>query len=291
MNLEFEDINISTTTVIATTNMTIQLEWLYAILPVYEPQRTNFRKNQDYQQYITSQNPQQGTITYVQFKSNNKGFRPKKNNGKYFRNTLTVMMYVGKLITIKIPSKGKLQMTGCANEEHAISCVKHLWNYIKKHPSTEKSYIIQDKNFTSTFRTVMTDIVFDLGFNVNRQNLDRYMNTHTEFNSLLETSFGYTGVNIKIPFLLQPQNMKVSKITYNEDKWTNEKVSYLAYLNTLEEKERKRELKPRKNTFLVFHSGKVIISGMTLQYMKKEFYTFVQIMNQARKDIEENIEI
>ena len=45
----------------------------------------------------------------------------------------------------------------------------------------------------------MTNIDFNVGFIINRENLDKHMNELENFNSLLETSFAYTGVNIKFP--------------------------------------------------------------------------------------------
>ena len=45
----------------------------------------------------------------------------------------------------------------------------------------------------------MRNIDFGLNFYVDREKLDEYFNTCTDYHSLLETSFGYTGVNIKIP--------------------------------------------------------------------------------------------
>ena len=60
---------------------------------------------------------------------------------------------------------------------------------------------------------------FDIGFYVDREKLANYMSTQTEFHSLLETSFGYTGVNIKIPIQNDVSDMKIKKIFYRNEKW------------------------------------------------------------------------
>jgi hypothetical protein len=136
----------------------------------------------------------------------------------------------------------------------------------------------------------MTDIVFDIGFNINRQNLDRYMNRCTAFNSLLETSFGYTGVNIKIPFSLDPENTQITCLTWSDDQWIQSYITYTDYLHDIPVKEKEKQLvKKRRNTFLVFHSGRAIMSGMTPQYMKPIYNMFTDIMKGARKEIEETI--
>ena len=43
----------------------------------------------------------------------------------------------------------------------------------------------------------MTNIDFDLGFNINRIHLDKYIKQKTEHKSIYEPSYGYTGANIK----------------------------------------------------------------------------------------------
>ena len=54
---------------------------------------------------------------------------------------------------------------------------------------------------------------------------------------------------------------------------------------------KKKELnKKRWNTFLVFHSGNVIMSGLGKCYMKDHFDTFVKIIKSSRKEIEEKLE-
>ena len=62
----------------------------------------------------------------------------------------------------------------------------------------------------------MTNIDFNVGFNINREELDIYINSSTLFNSLLETSFGYTGVNIKI-LVDNTTDFDMDSMIFNED--------------------------------------------------------------------------
>lgn len=287
-----EDINISTTTVIVTTNLDIHLDWLYHILPVEEySEELTFKTTKDFQNYVIQQHPKEGTITMVQHKEKLKGFKIKKKKARFFRNALSFVMYVGKLITVKVPKRGKLQLTGCITEEHTETCIRYLWNIISSHPQQEDTYqYITDDHFKTTIRTVMTDIVFKVGFDINRQKLDRFMNQHTEFNSLLETSFGYTGVNIKVPFEMDMEKSKVKRLWYKDGAWCHDYITYLEYVRTLSAKDGEKEIqKKRKNTFLVFHSGTAIMSGMTIEYMKDIYTKFFTLLRNARDEIEEQI--
>jgi TATA-box binding protein (TBP) (component of TFIID and TFIIIB) len=47
--------------------------------------------------------------------------------------------------------------------------------------------------------------------------------------------------------------------------------------------------KGRYNTFLVFHSGKVIMSGMFLETMEKDYNHFIDLMKEWEPTIKEKI--
>jgi hypothetical protein len=292
---EFDDINISTMTIIMTTNLEMDLEWLYDILPVphFDTKGVVIKTNKDFQNYMTQLNPPYGTITMVQYKEHLKGFKIRKKKQKFFRNALSIVMYVGKLVTIKIPTKGKLQMTGCIGDDQSEMCIKYFWNILQQHTPSPNTYFLSgnSKCLETTVNIVMTNIIFKMGYHINRQNLDLYMNQCTDFNSLLETSFGYTGVNIKIPFKLIPEETKIKQMKCNEyGVWETSFISYNAYIQSLSDRDREKELsKKRRNTFLVFHSGTAIMSGMTTQYMKDVYDKFISIMREARNEIEETI--
>ena len=45
----------------------------------------------------------------------------------------------------------------------------------------------------------------------------------------------------------------------------------------------------RHNTFLVFHSGKVIMSGLTADFMREVYYYFLSIIRKSFDKIEERL--
>ena len=117
--------------------------------------------------------------------------------------------------------------------------------------------------------------------------------TQDQFHSLLETSFGYTGVNIKIPITDNITELKIKRVQYNSKKknpWVVSEATYEDYLDLLPIKEKDKKLKKdRYNTFLVFHSGKVIMSGMTSEFMRKAYTYFLRIMRTCYDDIREKL--
>jgi len=301
---EFDQIEISTKTVIAHSNLSVNLEDIYKYLPVHVPETlaTKLKNKKAFQMYIKQSGSEipYGSILKVQYENKIRGFTLlKAKNKKFFRNVVTVYMYIGKMITIKIPKQGKIQMTGCKVDKHAEDCIRYLWKYMKEmKESYPDVYALTGtrKSFYTTLLTVMSNINFNLGFWVNREELDTYINQLTSYNSLLETSFGYTGVNIKLPFDIDPEN-NISFIECVEDKdkdeddvWEQGTISYIEYLANLSDKDKQKEIqKKRRNTFLVFHSGTAIMSGMSRFYMKDSYNQFIGIIKKAKARIEEQV--
>lgn len=193
-----------------------------------------------------------------------------------------------KAINFKICQNGMFQITGCKTNEHAENCVKYIWEYIK---DTTGLYKFSRGNILETlFVPAMRNIDFGLGFLVDREKLAMYMSVQTEFHSLLETSFGYTGVNIKIPITEDITTLEVKKLIYNNG-WTEEIVTYNDYLNLLPKKEQLKKInKDRYNTFLVFHSGKTIMSSINDKFSKDTYYYFLKIIRTCYDKIEERLD-
>ena len=75
--------------------------------------------------------------------------------------------------------------------------------------------------------------------------------------------------------------LKIREISYKDEKWQEpEMVPYEKYLNKLKPKEKEKKLEQKRyNTFLVFHSGKVIMTSMCGEYAKDTYYEFLDIIH------------
>ena len=294
---KFDDIEVSTKTIITVTNLKLKIASLFESLPITEyhvvPKRRGRKKREI--PADPNVNVPMGSIITLKYQGNLrgvdlKGGKKSKNSGQgYFRNSLTVVMLIdNKTINFKISDNGKFQITGCKNDNHAFAMIQKFYQIIKD--SCQESYTLEG-DFYAVFLTVMTNIDFNLGFQINRENLDKWINTRTSYNSLLETSFGYTGVNIKIPFNM-PRDLYLKKLTFisESNEWKETRLGYTGYLDLLADKERRKEInKSRYNTFLVFHSGNCIFSSMHRDYMKSYYDEFLGIIRNCRPSIEENV--
>jgi hypothetical protein len=311
---EFDDIKVSTKTFVVKTNLFLNLKKLFEYLPITEyiviPKKRGRKKK-----IGTSENNitvESGSIVTMKYENKIRGIElkqkksqnSKKKKSKWFRNSFTIVMIIdNKPINFKICQNGVFQITGCKFDEHAEKCVKYIWLYIKHLQNIIYSFS-EGENFESLFVPAMRNIDFSVGFMVDREKLSRYMSIQTEFHSLLETSFGYTGVNIKIPIEYDISKMEIKKILYtntNFDKedlnidinkdWKEIDTYYMEYLNKLSEKDKNKKLnKERYNTFLIFHSGKTIMSSINAAFARDSYYYFIKIIKTAYDLIEERLD-
>ena len=296
---EFDDIAVSTKTFIVMTNITIDIQKLFEFLPITDyiviPKRRGRKKRLNIKD--PNKNIKDGSIITLNLSGNIKGIILKKkkenkdtNKRDFFRNSITVIMFMdNKMINFKISQNGKFQMTGCKFDIHAENCVKQIWEYIKDTDLYKKE---KDQPFTATFIPAMRNIDFSLGFCLDREKLDEYFNNNTEYNSLLETSIGYTGANIKIPVKKSITELNLKQIQYKDDWIEPIYVPYKYYLDTLKPKEQQKKLeKNRYNTFLVFHSGKCIMSSMCAEFARETYYEFINIIKKNYLNFEEHLQI
>jgi TATA-box binding protein (TBP) (component of TFIID and TFIIIB) len=319
---EFEDIKVSTKTFTAMTNLKIEIKELYEKLPVtpYVVVVKKRGRKKKCEQINPNENIVEGSIVTLKCEGELRGVelktkksKNKNKKNKWFRNSITVVIILDKPVNFKICRNGTFQMTGCKTHEHAELCIKYIWQHIKDDKSlysfTRNSDNISEPTLETLFIPSMRNIDFSLGFLVDREKLNVYMSPYSDsnyiskstlhdkyfkdrdFHCLLETSFGYTGVNIKIPLTEDINTMEVKKMWYDskngwQEIWTN----YREYLDLLPEKDRLSKLKDeRYNTFLVFQSGCVIHSGLTARFMKDSYYYFADIMREGFDQIEERL--
>ena len=122
--MKFSDLTVSTKTVIAMTNLQIDISQFFPYITTYKyivMKKKRGRKKKNKVIDINKDIPE-GSIIYAQHKDEIKGVslkKKKKKKTKFFRNALTIIMVlksgekkINKLINFKISKNGKFQITG-----------------------------------------------------------------------------------------------------------------------------------------------------------------------------------
>ena len=293
---KFEDIAISTKTVIGISNLKIDLEKFFNYMPItdFTPQEKKRGRKKRIQIVLNHNNLPYGSIISVQKKKEIRGacLKSKRtsetpsSNKDYFLHSVSLVIVLedNKQINLKVSGNGKLQITGCKNDGHFINSVKCLYdtmNTVEKWTNEKLYTLTYGEGLEVLFNTVMQNMDFNVGFKINRQKLDKFIEKHTCHTSIYEGSLA-TGVNIKVKSDASIEPI-ITKIMYDGNELQTTYSSYEEYNTMLNKK--KETKKDKRHTFLVFSSGSVIMSS-TGSGMKEIYEDIVDIFIKNRKYFE-----
>jgi len=302
--LPFSQLTYSTKTIIAVTNMQINLDLFYQYIPIVDysfPKKKRGRKKDGEIQAVVTNKLDFfpiGTIIALKNKKTIRGELPKKRQATattFFRNSVTIQMKIdnnNKFVNGKVCSNGKFQITGCSHEKYAYQFIYHLYERMKETSTQigEDIFTIHKNNiFNSTLpmaiiNVVMKNINFKLGFHINRERLDEYIRTHTEYYSLFLSDL-HTCVNIKMKSEKHSEE-KLDLVTLKgPDTFEIEKIDYTVY--SLHYDHNKKNDKNKYHTFLVFYSGSVILSSSGPE-TEMVYNKFIQIIKDNMEHLRES---
>lgn len=283
MFLPFENLRVTTQTYVVHTNLTIPLAELYACVkptPVVQSYKKKFN--------VEKENLSDGDIIHIQFKNDSKGII-KDIKRKQMLNVVTVIVkYKNKLYNVKIAQSGKFQLTGCRDLESVIFIVGVIIRLLRQlglYKQTSDAVGIEQTE--CYFICVMSNVNVEIPFKINRDKLHQYINQKTDHISILEKSVGYVGVNVKIASERErKEDVTIDKVTYaTNGSYTKEVARYSDYLRACEKADKKYK-KEMYNSFLIFESGKTIMSGCSSALNRRDAYEmFMRIVEEARDEI------
>ena len=259
-NKRFDEIAISTKTVIGISNLKINLDKFYHYMPItdYTPPLKKRGRKRRIQISTTSNNIPFGSIISIQRKKEIRGAilktkkkssdksddegTPRTGNEKdYFLHSvsLVVVLEDNKQINIKVSSNGKLQITGCKCDDHFIQAVISVYKtMIEVEKWTGETLFTLNGDLEVVFNTVMQNMDFNVGFRINRYKLDKYINQYTNYCSIFEGSLS-TGVNIKVKS--DPSvHPKILKIRYSNGELERFYTSFEEYKTLLDKKKERK---------------------------------------------------
>lgn len=302
----FEDLPISTQTVIAMTNFQLDIKNFFEKYPVFP-----IVPNKDMSSFEYLKN---GTIVFMKIEDKEKGIEPIKGASrskkrtikeskksykrgiKNFLNSLTIVMYIKirghqkKFMNFKISRNGKFQITGCKSIEHAKACIKNIWKISHNTEIFETPILQTSSQPKAIFKKVMINTDFEIGYEINRQALDTYISQNTPHVSSYERSGGYTGVNIKF-FCEEPENFMYPILTWNSEDPTERAHETIGFRDDWYSMMSESDIKKEKNkkpkvTALVFVSGKIIITGPYMCELSRVYNELRELFTDQRKLLE-----
>ena len=210
-------------------------------------------------------------ILYIEFGSsikkgdNLKKAKKKKKEKKYFYNQVTLHIWLGKRINMKIFNNGRIQMTGIKKESQGYETIELFIKEINKISDENKIKIFNEFNIQQIepIETVLINSDFDIYSEVNREMLHRLIVEHGYYSSYEPCT--YPGVNIKYYYNPIKRNFGICDC----EKPCNGKG---------------KENTCKKITIAVFKSGKIIITGGRNKQNINSAYQFITEFINENKD-------
>jgi hypothetical protein len=310
--------NFSTKTIISFTNIFVNMENFFNYIPIRDIaiERKNNRKKKienvfsidDKQEEIPSgsivcvkwRNKERGTIIKTASIVRSSNVKKQKRD-KYFLNSITTIMYFNndkykdKLINLKITNTGRIQMTGCKDDDLTVTCIRTLintMNTVKDWTGVDlyeintslSSMVVNTNDIVIILYTVMKNKNINIGFKINREKLDQLINAkYQDYISIFDGTTSGAGVNIKTKINKWEENLPMYTIDTNE----NMKTSFVNTEKVIKVFTKSNKHNTNKyHTFLCFKSGSCIHSGRG-DDMNEALDKFVKILYENRAEVED----
>lgn len=295
----FESNEVSTKTIICTSNLKFDIDLLFEYLPIVDYEIVVKKRGRKKKTEIPVLNKfvDTGSIINLQLKGKSRGCllkQKKKGSEKYFRNSITivVMLSNGKIINVKLSNNGKFQITGCKLDIHFLQCVEYIYKHTKLAEIQTGEELMefksQNKNPKFVFNIVMKNVDFKIGFPIQREKLNTFFHDNTDFVSFFDSCI-VTGVILKLKST-SPRDEFLNCLEINPDGTSKVyDVKFEKFLEFHDEKEIKKEMKKeRHHTFLCFQSGSCIYSSCASS-MPEIYNKFMKLVLENRNLIEDKI--
>jgi len=282
----FEDLIVSTVTVMAYSNLILDTRKLFQNIEVLDTTGMElYLSKKKKLPSIKKIDAPYGSVLSMRSGNNFRGLVNKNmddvKNNTHFLNQFTCIISLGNKVNINVfVFRTSFKIVGCKNESIAQEVISILWDkYIKE---LDDCYTICDEECpTFVFETVMSNIDFLLGFNIDRCNLNTLLNEEKYSKKIITSNFDPTldtNVNIQL-FTSPPDDYFYWSMKDEEVGWVYDKVNEIKY--------RKAKKKLKKTTFLVFQSSKIIMSARYAPRMKRDYDYFISIIKENKELIEE----
>jgi len=242
----FDDIKPSTRTCIARLHSNVALKAFYENAQLANIQQPKIKRKKLKIQQLEIGPP--GSIISMLYDGVYKGVQTRQNP-QLFLNQLTFIMSLDSTnVNFKLFQNGVFQATGCKTKQHEYDIARFLVEEGRRIERENPDVVIFDKEpVINDSTTVMINIDFKLGFNIDRKALNKHIAGLNGFESTFDENLTNSGVSVKMP--------------------------------------RSAEENSKKDTFICFHTGTVLLSGDDLERMKKLYYKFLETIDTIKYHI------
>ncbi len=283
----FDELKVSTQTWVVYTNIEIDNECLFNAIEC-APIESN-RPASQRMMVFSNENIEDGAIVFIEYNKNRKGTSFKVPTNKEMRNCSTIIMKMhDRYHNIKISRGGSIQMTGIKHENYARDIVSAIWKLILNVENCWHFQPLHDK-FLGYIMCRMYNVSFSLGpYHVDLEKLNYTVKMEVnekksshenciEYTSTYEPSVGHVGPNIKVNSSKQDMaNSRIIKVT-NSSKNCAElsftSTTFKEFTEKLPRKPRSKKVNANyQNSFLVFSTGRIIMSGKISEENRRDSY-------------------
>lgn len=205
----------------------------------------------------------------------------------YFLNQIMFFVSLGDMNVNVMMFKNKFKISGCKTDDHAMQTVKIFWYKFRSTENIKDNFFSLKPKFDYPFfilETVMMNTGFNLKYYIRRKELNKIMNDPEYKDKVLLSQYESTthpNVNIKM-FSTCPVDhtfvkMELDTCPINKDIESFCKFN-CTYTQVFENVFKKEKKKVDQDTFIVFSSGQVIVTGRYLSKMIENCNFFMKII-------------
>lgn len=241
--VDFDSIQPSTRTCLAKLHTNVELKKFYENANVIDGSQPKIKRKKIKIQQLERKHP--GAIISMLYNGECRGVKTRQHP-KPFLNQLTFIMSLDTTnVNFKLFHNGRIQATGCKTRQHELDIIHYLVEEGRRIEQATGEIIFASNPVMDDCQTVMINIDFNLGFNIDRNSLNRTIAGLNGFQSIFNENLTNSGVTIKMP----------------------------------------REISDKKDTFICFHTGTVLLSGDDLTRMKEIYYKFLETVDSIKTEI------
>lgn len=237
--LNFDGVKPSTRTCIARLHSDVNLKAFYENATLADIAQPKIKRKKLKIQQLEIGPP--GAIISMLYEGEYKGIQTRQDP-KLFLNQLTFIMSLDSTnVNFKLFQNGVFQATGCKTKQHEYDIARFLVEEGQRIERETRIVIFDKEPVTNDSTTVMINVDFKLGFNIDRKALNKHILGLNGFESTFDENLTNSGVSVKIPH--GPEEGS------------------------------------KKDTFICFHTGTVLLSGDDLSRMNTLYYKFLDTID------------